>query len=174
MRVYVVVVNITRRRRRNPKECQPMYHAIVKRIARKNLTRVNAKDFNELLKDCVPDVHHRFGGRHALGGERHDRAALSQWFDRLGRLGKHLTLTVEDVWVKGLPHDTTIIIRWSAADVIPDDGPAYRNRGVHVVKMRWGKIVEIDAHEDSQAVSENLVRQTALGVAEASAPPITS
>lgn len=150
-----------------------MYHSIVKQIARKNFLRVNKNDFDALLKDCVPNVHHRFGGHHALGGERHDREALGRWFARLGRLGKHLTITVEDVWVKGLPHDTTIIVRWSATDQIPDGLP-YRNRGVHIVKMRWGKIVDIDAHEDSQAVAEGLKRQAALGVEEASAAEIVS
>ena len=150
-----------------------MYHSVVKRIARKNFLRVNQKDFAALLNDCAPDIHHRFGGSHALGGERHDHEALRQWFGRLGRLGKHLTLSVEDVWVKGLPNDTTIIIRWSATDILPDGAP-YRNRGVHTVKMRWGKVVDIDAHEDSQAVAEGLAKQAALGVTEATAPQITS
>ena len=150
-----------------------MYHTIVKRIARKNFQRVSEKDFDALLRDCAADVHHRFGGSHALGGERHDREALRQWFGRLGRLGKHLRLTVEDVWVKGWPHDTTVVIRWSATDTLPDGNP-YRNRGVHIVKMRWGKVVDIDAHEDSQAVAENLERQAAFGVAEAKAPQIVS
>jgi ketosteroid isomerase-like protein len=93
-----------------------MYHSIVKRIARKNFLRVNDKDYDALLKDCALDIHHRFGGNHALGGERHSRDALRQWFGRLGRLAEHLTITVEDIWVKGLPHDTVIIIRWSATD----------------------------------------------------------
>lgn len=150
-----------------------MYHSIVKRIARKNFLRVNQKNFDALLADCSPTIHHRFGGQHALGGERHDREALRAWFGRLGRLGKHLTLSVEDVWVKGLPHDTTIIIRWSATDRLPDGSP-YRNRGVHIVRMKWGKVVDIDAHEDSQAVAEGLVKQAALGVTEATAAPITS
>lgn len=150
-----------------------MYHAIVKQIARKNFLRVNHKDFEALLGDCAPDIHHRFGGNHALGGERHDREALRQWFGRLGRLGKHLTLTVEDVWVKGLPNNTTIIIRWSATDKLPDGSP-YRNRGVHIVNMRWGKVVSIDAHEDSQAVAEGLKGQAAMGIAEATAPQIVS
>ncbi len=57
-----------------------MYHAIVKRIARKNFLRVNQKDYDALLKDCAPNIHHRFGGKHALGGERHDREALGRWF----------------------------------------------------------------------------------------------
>ncbi len=53
-----------------------VYHAIVKRIALQNFLRVNQKDYSPILKGCSPDVHHRFGGHHALGGERHDREAL--------------------------------------------------------------------------------------------------
>ncbi len=150
-----------------------MYHAVVKRIAKKNFERVNQKDFDALLKDCVPNVHHRFGGQHALGGERHDRETLRRWFERLGRLVPNLTLTVHDIWVKGMPHNTVIIIRWSATDTLPDGSP-YSNHGVHIVRMRWGKIVEIDANEDSQAVAENLQMQAAYGVEEAVAPQIVS
>ena len=150
-----------------------MYHAIVKRIARRNFERVNEKAFDALLDGCALDVRHRFGGAHALGGERHDRETLRRWFGRLGRLGQHLTLIVQDVWVTGLPHDTTVIIRWSASDRLPDGSP-YQNRGVHIVKMRWGKVFDIDAHEDSQAVAEGLQRQFTLGVVEAKAPQIVS
>jgi hypothetical protein len=67
-----------------------MYHAIVRGIAARNFTRVNDKDYGPLLKDCVPNVHHRFSGSHALGGERHDREALCRWFHRLGRLAPTL------------------------------------------------------------------------------------
>ena len=77
-----------------------MYHAIVKRIALQNFLRVNQKDYTPILKGCSADIHHRFGGHHALGGERHDREALRQWFERLGRLAPMLQLTVHDVWVK--------------------------------------------------------------------------
>lgn len=150
-----------------------MYHSIVKRMAKKNFERVNHRDFDSLLKDCVPNVHHRFGGNHALGGERHDREALSRWLGRLSRLGPGLHLTVQDVWVKGLPHNTTIIVRWSGTDTLPDGSP-YNNHGVHIIKMRWGKIVDIDANEDSQAVAESLKMRAAYGLEEASAPPIVS
>lgn len=150
-----------------------MYHSIVKRIARKNFERVNQKDFEGLLQACVPNIRHRFYGSHALSGERHDRDAVRRWFERLGRLAPGLTLTVQDVWVKGLPHDTTIILRWSARDMLID-GSRYRNYGVNVLRMRWFKIVDIDAFEDSQAVAENLKLQAAHGVKEAAAAPIVS
>lgn len=150
-----------------------MYHAIVKRIAKKNFERVNQRNFDSLLKDCVPNIHHRFGGTHALGGERHDREALGRWLGRLARLGTKLHLTVTDIWVKGLPHNTTIIVRWTATDELPD-GSRYHNHGVHIIKMRWGKITDIDANEDSQAVAESLKMRAAHGVAEATAPQIVS
>ena len=150
-----------------------MYHAIVKRIARKNFLRVNQKDYSPLLKDCAPNIHHRFSGRHALGGERHDREALRRWFERLGRLGPGLTLTVHDIWVKGWPGDTTVIVRWSATDTLPDGSP-YQNHGVHIIKMRWGKIVDIDANEDSQAVAGSLKLRAEYGQQEAAADPILS
>lgn len=150
-----------------------MYHAIVKRIARKNFERVNQRDFKSLLNDCTPEIYHRFGGNHALSGERHDREALGLWLDRLARLGQQLHLTVHDVWVKGLPHNTTVIVRWSATDILPDGAP-YRNHGVHVITMRWGKVTAIDANEDSQAVAEALRQRAEAGMAEAAAPPIVS
>jgi ketosteroid isomerase-like protein len=150
-----------------------MYHAIVRRFARRNFERVNRQDYQAVLAGCAPNVYHRFAGDHALGGDRHGREALSRWFARLGRLCPDLTLTVHDVWVKGLPGRTTVVVRWTAEQPRPD-GTAYYNHGVHVIGMRWGKVTAIDANEDSQAVAEFLHQLAEAGVTEAAADPITS
>ena len=150
-----------------------MYHAIVARIARRNFELVNDHDYEPLLAACTDDIHHRFGGDHALGGERHDKHHLREWFHRLGRLTPDLQLTVTEVWVKGLPHNTTVVMRWTATMDLPDDRP-YANHGVHVVTMRWGKVTAIDANEDSQVVAEYLTWLAGRGVDEAAAPAITS
>ncbi len=150
-----------------------MYHAIVKRIALQNFLRVNRKDYAAILKGCSLDVHHRFGGHHALGGERHDREALGRWFERLGRVATTLTLTVPDVWVKGWPWKTPVILRWSAVPDLPDGSP-YNNHGVHIIRMRWGKVFDIDANEDSQLVAASLQIWAGYGVSEALAAPILS
>lgn len=150
-----------------------MYHAIVKRIAARNFAGVSDKDYGPLLKDCAPDVYHRFGGQHALGGVRHDRDALRRWFERLGRLFPTLKLTIGDVWVKGTPRDTTVIIRWTATQDMPDGSP-YDNHGVHVIRMKWLKVVAIDANEDSQLVAATLQHFADRGVTEAVAAPIVS
>lgn len=150
-----------------------MYHALVKRISLRNFERVNNKDYEPLLHDCVPEVHHRFGGDHALGGERHDRETLRLWFARLGRVAPTLRLIPEDIWVKDTPRDTVVILRWSATQDMPDGSP-YRNHGVHIIRLRWLKVVSIDANEDSQAVAEGLKVQSRHGLDEALAAPITS
>jgi hypothetical protein len=77
------------------------------------------------------------------------------------------------VWVKGTPRNTTVIIRWSATQDMPDGSP-YHNRGVHIIQMKWLKIVSIDANEDSQLVANGLQIFAAHGVDEALADPITS
>jgi len=150
-----------------------MYHTIVKRIAKKNFELVNEHNYDALLKDCVPNIHHKFGGQHALGGERNGIEVFRKWLDRLGRIVPGLKLSVADVWVKGWPNDTTIIVRWDAAETLPNGAP-YKNHGVHIIKMRWGKVYDIDANEDSQAVVEMLKVKAAHGIEEALEPPITS
>jgi len=152
-----------------------MYHAIVERISRRNFQHVNDHDDETLLRACVPNVQHRFGGSHALGGERNDVDGLRRWFGRLHRLCPTLHLEVTDVWVKGLPHDTTVIVRWNATQQDTTlDGSPYVNHGVHIIKLRWLRLVSIDANEDSQAVEQFLRAAAARGVAEASAAPITT
>jgi ketosteroid isomerase-like protein len=150
-----------------------IYHAIVKRFALRNFALVNQKDYAAVLKGCLPGIHHRFSGEHALGGERHDRDTLRRWFERLGRVAPTLQLTPHDVWVTGWPWNTTAIIRWTGVQVMPDGSP-YNNHGVHIVRMRWGKIFELDANEDSQLVAAGLRVWAAHGVPEALAEPILS
>lgn len=148
-----------------------MYGRIVERICRQAFAAVNRHDYDVLLRMCRPDITHRFGGDHALGGTRHTREGLARWFQRLGRVMPTLQLHIEDVWVKGGPWNTVAVIRWTATGQPLDGGP-YQNHGVHIVEMRWGKAFSIDANEDSQAVADMLRRQAACGLDEALAPPI--
>lgn len=150
-----------------------MYHAIVRRVVRRNYQRINEHDYEPLLAGCAPDVRHRFGGDHALGGERRDRDTFRRWLERLGRLAPELSIVVEDVWVMGLPHDTVAIARWHATQPTPDGSP-YLNRGVHVFRLRWGRVVDVDVHEDSQLVAKWLALLGERGTTEAAAEKIVS
>ncbi|OQN99634.1 hypothetical protein B0A48_14776 [Cryoendolithus antarcticus] len=150
-----------------------MYNLIVARISKKNFEAVNNKDYDAILEQCDARIHHRFGGSHALGGERHSREVLPRWFQRLGRLSPELKLTIY-IWVKGWPNDTTVIIRWTATDRDNPNGSPYRNHGVHVIRMKWFKVVDIDANEDSVAVAQSMKIKLNAGWEEAGLPPLTS
>jgi hypothetical protein len=71
------------------------------------------------------------------------------------------------------PWNTTVVMRWSAVQDLPDR-PPYNNHGVHIIRMRWGKVFDIDANEDSQLVAASLQMWAAYGVNQALAGPILS
>lgn len=150
-----------------------MFRRLIAQQARRTFDAVNARDYDRVLASALPDMRHRFGGDHALGGERHDPAHVRLWFERLHRVVPDLTITVGDVWVQGGLRRAVVVVRWSVAATLLD-GSHYTNRGVHIIHLRRRQIVSIDVHEDSQAVARALQIQAAAGLAEASAPPIVS
>jgi hypothetical protein len=77
--------------------------SIVKKRIRQAFDDVNNDRWDELMTSIIPRVHHRFGGVHAIGGERHDRETLRLWFERLARVLPNLHLTINNIWVKGPP-----------------------------------------------------------------------
>ncbi|GAA1998413.1 nuclear transport factor 2 family protein [Microbacterium ulmi] len=150
-----------------------IYGAIVKSRIRQSFDQVNGHRWDELMGSIAPDVHHRFLGDHAIGGQRHDSATLRRWFERLARVLPNLQLTINDIWVKGPPWNTTVVVQWDGA-ATRIDGGAYIQHAVHLITLRWGKIVALDVFEDSQAVARALRAQADAGLEEAIAPPIES
>jgi hypothetical protein len=60
------------------------------------------------------------------------------------------------------------------SDLLPASDSPYNNHGVHIIRMRWGKVFDIDANEDSQLVAASLQIWAGSGVNEALADPILS
>lgn len=150
-----------------------MYYSIVRSKIRKAFESVNKKDYAALMPGLAAKVRHSFAGDHSLGGVRSDRQHLLLWFQRLGIVIPNLRLSINKIYVRGLPHDTTAIaIRTAAATLA--NGDSYCNRGVHIINIKWGKIVSLDVFEDSQAVAIALEKQVMCGVKEAGLPQIAS
>ena len=167
------------RLRRQPHPTTPiqgasmLYSAIVKKRIRQSFDQVNNHRWDELMNSIAPNVHHRFLGAHAIGGERHDRETLRRWFERLARVLPNLQLKINDIWVKGWPWHTTVFVQWDGAATLLNGGP-YIQHAVHVITLRWGKIHALDVFEDSQEVARALAAQAAAGLEEAAAEPIVS
>jgi ketosteroid isomerase-like protein len=150
-----------------------LYQAIVKRRIRQSFEDVNNHRWDELMRSIAPDVHHRFGGVHAIGGERHDRETLRRWFERLARVLPNLRLEIKEIWVEGWPWHTMVFVQWDGTATLLNGG-GYSQHAIHVITLKWGKIAALDVFEDSQEVARALAAQAATGLDEAAAEPIVS
>ncbi|MCK8495437.1 nuclear transport factor 2 family protein [Spirosoma sp. RP8] len=150
-----------------------MYHYFVKQQVKKSFELVNQRRFSELINDMVLNVRHSFAGDHALGGVRNDQAAVKAWLERLARVTPNLNITIHHINVEGWPHNTLAIVRWTATATL-ENGDPYVNKGVHFITLKWGKVVELDVHEDTLTVYNGLEKQYQAGIQEAKAPQIIS
>lgn len=149
-----------------------MYHAFVRHKARTHFAALSRGDWPSMTQDVADGVHHTFPGDHALGGERHSRAAMERWFERLYRLYPTLEFDVHRVVAKGWPWDTVIAIEWSDTGTCADGEP-YVNAGGHFIRLRWGKAVYVHAYLDTEEIAASCERMAAAGIDEAAAPAIT-
>ena len=150
-----------------------LYVAIVKKKIQQSFDHVNNRRWDELMNSISPNVYHRFGGVHAIGGERHDRETLRRWFERLARVLPNLHLKINKIWVKGWPWHTMVFVQWDGTATLRNGG-GYFQHAIHVITLKWGKIHALDVFEDSQEVARALVVQAGTGLEEAVAEPIVS
>jgi ketosteroid isomerase-like protein len=151
-----------------------LYSYIVEKEIRKTFDHVNNRRWEEAVKGVAAQVHHRVSGTHALGGERHGKEALRRWFECFGRVLPNLHITVNDVWVKGWPWNTTVFAQWDGTATLLNGDASYVNRGLHVFTLRWGKVYALEEFQDSQAAAHALAVQAAAGLEEAVAEQIVS
>jgi ketosteroid isomerase-like protein len=151
-----------------------LYSYFVKQLVRQSFEHVNNHCYGELLKAVATNVHHRFGGAHSLGGQRHDKEAMRCWLGRVGRVLPNLHIKVNNSSVKGWPWHTTVFVQWDATAALLNGDDSYFNRGFHVITMRWGKAYSLDVFEDSQEVARGLAVQAESGLKEAVAEQIVS
>ncbi len=147
-----------------------MYPRIVEAKVRKVFDQLSQGNIDPLVKGLTKDCRHRTGGTHALGGERHSREATKQWYERLMRLMPGLTFDVDEVQVRGMPWNTTVVARWrDHARIGTYD---YENAGVNTMTLRFGKVSDIDIRCDDAKLAEACVAAAAAGRTEGDKPPI--
>jgi len=151
-----------------------VYSYIVEKAIRQSFDDVNHHRWDEAVKGLSPDAYPRVSGDHALGGERRGKQAVKQWFERMGRVFPTLHIEVDQVEVTGWPWSTTVFVKWGANAKLLDGRNLYVNNGIHVFKLRWGKVHSIEEYFDSQAADRGLALQAGAGLAEAAAKPIRS
>jgi ketosteroid isomerase-like protein len=147
-----------------------VYHAIVKRKLRRAFADINAGRYDRIVPQFASAHRHVFYGDHALAGERTDLEATRRWYGRLARLFPDLRFEIRDVAAGGWPWDTVAMVAWT--DRFAVNGVPGANQGVHVFRLRWGKVVELAVHCDTAKLGQYLAEKARGGLSEAMAAPI--
>lgn len=150
-----------------------MYATIVKNRLIHVFERLSKGDHGPALTALAVDCVHRFPGDHALGGERRDMATTRAWYARLASIFPDLHFDLRDVLVSGFPWDTRAVVTWRDRFTLPS-GEVGSNEGVHVLRMRWGRVTELTVHCDTARLADYCRRIAVQGVADAALPPLGS
>lgn len=148
-----------------------IYRSIVERKLRSVFAALNRGDYAPILDSFDEPVEHTFFGEHALGGSRFTRASVRAWYARLQTILPDLTFELDAVVVRGMPWNTVAIVEWRDRFTLRD-GSARGNQGVHVLRLRWGKVVSLHIYTDTQKLIAVLQDLRAQGVTEAGLAPI--
>jgi ketosteroid isomerase-like protein len=148
-----------------------MYHSIVRRRTEAMFARLSRGEWQAVSGALAENVWHVFPGQHPLGGERHTRAGVGRWLERLGRLFPGHDFRVHRVVSRGWPWRTWVAVQWSA-ELRPAVGAPYENHGAHWIQIRWGKVTSFHGYLDTQLIATACEEMARAGIAEAGAPPI--
>lgn len=148
-----------------------MYTFIIRQKVRTAFDKLSAGDYEYTLQRLSPDFEHIFPGDHAFGGRRRTVASFRRWFQRLFLVFPDLTFEIRTIVVKGPPWNTVVVVEWVDRSVT-SDGQPYVNEGVHVMRVRWGRISSFHVYLDTQKLAEACHRLELSGVSEAGASPI--
>jgi hypothetical protein len=146
---------------------------IVRQQVRKTFEQFNRGDFVSMQKMMTErlEVHQMFQQDHALGGNRHTKAAAAQWYGRLTKIFPHIQFDVADIQVKGWPWHTQIVARWRDKLILAGD-TQIENQGWHQITMRWFKITGVYMETDEAIAAHAVAHQAQHGIHEAALPPI--
>ena len=134
-----------------------MYKLIVKQIVRRTFRRLSAGDYERVVRQFGPESRFVFSGDHRLGGERRGQAAVRAWFGEMLRLFPGIRIEAQDVVVNGWPWNTVVATHLAISATL-EDGRPYRNEGMQLLRLRWGRVVEDLIFEDTLKLDTALRR----------------
>jgi ketosteroid isomerase-like protein len=148
-----------------------IYRSIVERQLRRAFESLNRGDHSPVLAAFGAPVEHVFFGDHALGGSRHSMHSIAPWYQRLKTVFPDLHFDIQSVAVRGMPWNTVALVEWRDRFTLRD-GTRRGNQGVHVLRLKWGKVVSLRVYCDTQVLASVLRDLQEQGVADAGMPPI--
>jgi ketosteroid isomerase-like protein len=147
------------------------YHAFARQQARLVFQRLSRGDYEALVASEDPNLSFIYPGEHPLGTALHTAGAARRWYQRFFRFFPETHFDVKDLIVKGWPWHTVVAAQWSLR-ATAQDGLPYANEGVHLLRVKWGRAMEVRVYVDTQMAAAVCRRLAEHGLSEAAAPPI--
>jgi ketosteroid isomerase-like protein len=148
-----------------------MYHTAVRNRIRSLFDAINRGDAAPVLNGFAPAFEHCFLGDTALGGTRTTLESTRRWYERLFRLLPDIRFELRRLSVSGSPWNTLALIEWDEINS-GTDGVRTHNCGVHVARLRWGRMTQLVICPDTVGLKLTLDRLAMAGASEAHATPI--
>ena len=134
-----------------------MYKFFVKRKVRQAFAHLSAGDYESVVEQFRPQSRFYFAGDHALGADLRGQAAVREWFRAMQRRFPGIEIRPADVVVNGWPWNTTVATHL-VISAPRAGGRTYRNEGMQLLRLSWGRIVEDLIFEDTQRIADELRR----------------
>ena len=134
-----------------------MYKFMVRRIVRQTLRRLSMGDYEGVVNKFRPQSRFLFAGDHALGGERRGQEEARAWFAEMLRRFPGIQIVPQDVIVNGWPWNT-VVATHLVISAPRAGGRQYRNEGMQLLRLSWGRVVEDLIFEDTLALERELRR----------------
>jgi ketosteroid isomerase-like protein len=134
-----------------------MYKLIVRWIVRRTFAKLSTGDYEGIVQKFRPQSRFLFAGDHALGGERWGQEAVRAWFAEMLRRFPGIQIAPREVIVNGWPWNT-VIATHLVISAPRAGGREYRNEGMQLLRLSWGRVVEDLIFEDTLALEGELRR----------------
>ena len=139
-----------------------MYKLIVRRIVRRSFAGLSKGEYEPIVKQFRPQSRFMFAGDHALGGERRGQEDVREWFREMLRRFPGIQIVPRDIVINGWPWNTVIATHLMISAPRPG-GREYRNEGMQLLRLSWGRVVEDLIFEDTLALDAELRRSEHSG-----------
>jgi ketosteroid isomerase-like protein len=101
-----------------------------------------------------------FAGDHEFGGQRVGPDAIRPVIEAMKARFRDLRVTPVRIFVQGWPWNTVMACQLEVRASLTNGSP-YRNSGMQLARLRWGKVVEDRIYEDTDVLKDALAMVSA-------------
>jgi ketosteroid isomerase-like protein len=117
-------------------------------MARRQFAHLSAGRLDEFMSVFDDRSVFQFAAEDVLAGELHGAAEIRPVIEKMRQAFSDLTVRPTRVLVQGWPWNTLVATQLDVRATLPD-GTHYRNDGLQLLRLRWGKVVEDRVYEDT-------------------------